>query len=71
MKARQIELVSIPKKTVQQMDKAVVKFKPVSIHVENIAKDKQKKEGAKAVRLERPQVVEMIFKAFEKHQYYR
>jgi len=71
MKARQIELVSQPKNVVQQMEKAVIKFKPVTMHAEDLAKEKLKKEGVKAVRFERAHVMEMIFNAFEKHQYYK
>lgn len=71
MKVRQIQRVSQPKKTVQQMERAVVKFKPVNAHQEHMVKEKAKKEGVKAVRLERDEVVQLLFHAFEKHQYYR
>lgn len=71
MKISQIEKISQPKNTVKQMDRAVVKFKPKAQHQENLAKDKFKKENTKAVRLDREIVVRELFKAFEKHQYYR
>lgn len=72
MKVRQIHKVSQPKKTVQKINKAVVKFKPVNAHQEHTAnKDKAKKEGLRAVRLEKDDVVKLLFHAFEKHQFYR
>jgi len=71
MKISQIEKISQPKHTVKQMDKAVVKFKPVAQHQENLAKEKSRKENARAVRMDRNDVSREIFKAFEKHQYYR
>ncbi|CAI4222779.1 unnamed protein product [Auanema sp. JU1783] len=60
-----------PKKFVKQLDQAVSNFKPVSIHSEDLARMKQKKEGAKTVRGDRDMVRESLFHAFEKHQYYR
>jgi transcription initiation factor TFIIF subunit beta len=71
MKISQIEKVSQPKNTVKQMDKAEVKFKPTAYHPENLAKERAKKENYRAVRLDREIVMKEIFKAFEKHQYYR
>lgn len=71
MKIRQIQNHSQPKKTVLQVDRAVVKFKPINVHQEHMAKDKAKKEGIRAVRLEKDDVVKLLFHAFEKHQFYR
>uniref|UniRef100_A0A0N5AZ69 General transcription factor IIF subunit 2 n=1 Tax=Syphacia muris TaxID=451379 RepID=A0A0N5AZ69_9BILA len=71
MKINQIERSSQPKRHVKQIDKAEVKFKPVAIHAESLAREKQKKEGAKTVRADKDLVRQAIFHAFEKHQYYR
>lgn len=71
MKINQIERCSQPKRHVKQIDKAEVKFKPVAIHAESLAREKQKKEGAKTVRADKDLVRQAIFHAFEKHQYYR
>lgn len=71
MKIEQIEKISQPKNTVKQMDRAVVKFKPTANHVENLANLKAKKDGIKTTRGERNDVMQDIFHAFEKHQYYR
>ena len=71
MKIQQIQKISQPKKTVQQVERAVVKYKPINAHQEHIAKDKAKKEGTRAVRLEKDDVVKLLFHAFEKHQFYR
>ncbi|VDK81739.1 unnamed protein product [Litomosoides sigmodontis] len=71
MKIKQIERSCQPKRHVKQMEKAEVKFKPIAVHVEMLAREKQKKEGAKAVRADKDIVRQAIFHAFEKHQYYR
>lgn len=51
--------------------KAAVKFKPVAAHAEDMMRIKQKKEGAKTVRADRNVLMQALFHAFEKHQYYR
>lgn len=71
MKISFIEKASQPKKTIKQMDKAVVTHKPKAQHTEHLAKEKSKKENARAVRVDREIVMREIFQAFEKHQYYR
>uniref|UniRef100_A0A8R1XVN3 General transcription factor IIF subunit 2 n=1 Tax=Onchocerca volvulus TaxID=6282 RepID=A0A8R1XVN3_ONCVO len=71
MKIKQIEKSSQPKRHVKQMEKAEVKFKPIAVHAEMLAREKQKKEGAKTVRADKNVVRQAIFHAFEKHQYYR
>ncbi|KAJ8025339.1 General transcription factor IIF subunit 2 [Holothuria leucospilota] len=59
-----------PQRTTKAIDKRPI-FKPTSNRTVNTFFDKKKKsdEGKKA-RLERDQVMDMLFKAFEKHQYY-
>ncbi|KAL3989815.1 Transcription initiation factor IIF beta subunit family protein [Acanthocheilonema viteae] len=71
MKIKQIEKSCQPKRHVKQMEKAEVKFKPISVHAEMLAREKLKKEGAKTVRADKDIVRQAIFHAFEKHQYYR
>lgn len=48
-----------------------MKFKPVAAHAEDMMRIKQKKEGAKTVRADRNVLMQALFHAFEKHQYYR
>lgn len=71
MKIHQIEKVSQPKHHIKQIDKAVVKFKPTAMHAEQLAKEKAKKEGIKSVRVDKDVLRDMLFRAFERHQYYR
>ncbi|CAG9537637.1 unnamed protein product [Cercopithifilaria johnstoni] len=71
MKIKQIERSCQPKRHVKQMEKAEVKFKPIAVHAEMLAREKQKKEGAKTVRADKDIVRQAMFHAFEKHQYYR
>uniref|UniRef100_A0A914XZ56 General transcription factor IIF subunit 2 n=1 Tax=Panagrolaimus superbus TaxID=310955 RepID=A0A914XZ56_9BILA len=61
-----------PVSKAKQIDRAVVAFKPKAQHAENLKMDKTKKEvGARNIRAGREQVMDRIFDAFEKHQYYR
>ncbi|XP_069826631.1 general transcription factor IIF subunit 2 isoform X2 [Dendropsophus ebraccatus] len=71
MKRRQIEESSKPKRQSQQIEKAVTtNYKPVSNHQSNIEYEKKKKEDGKRARGDKQQVLDMLFSAFEKHQYY-
>uniref|UniRef100_A0A8C5QAF2 General transcription factor IIF subunit 2 n=1 Tax=Leptobrachium leishanense TaxID=445787 RepID=A0A8C5QAF2_9ANUR len=71
MKRRQIEESSKPKRQSQQIDKAVTtNYKPVANHQYNIEYEKKKKDDGKRARADRQQVLDMLFSAFEKHQYY-
>nr|XP_046259194.1 general transcription factor IIF subunit 2-like [Scatophagus argus] len=55
----------------QQLERAITTvFKPVANHDFNVAYDKKKKSEGKMVRAERQVVLDMLFSAFEKHQYY-
>uniref|UniRef100_A0A8C5QBZ3 General transcription factor IIF subunit 2 n=1 Tax=Leptobrachium leishanense TaxID=445787 RepID=A0A8C5QBZ3_9ANUR len=68
---RQIEESSKPKRQSQQIDKAVTtNYKPVANHQYNIEYEKKKKDDGKRARADRQQVLDMLFSAFEKHQYY-
>uniref|UniRef100_A0A672LZ19 General transcription factor IIF subunit 2 n=1 Tax=Sinocyclocheilus grahami TaxID=75366 RepID=A0A672LZ19_SINGR len=55
----------------QQLDKAVTtNYKPVANHSYNLDYEKRKKEEGKRARADKRQVLDMLFSAFEKHQYY-
>ncbi|XP_026561146.1 general transcription factor IIF subunit 2 isoform X2 [Pseudonaja textilis] len=71
LKRLQIEESSKPVSLTMQLDKAVTtNYKPVANHHYNIVYDKKKKEEGKRARAEKQQVLDMLFSAFEKHQYY-
>ncbi|XP_063808902.1 general transcription factor IIF subunit 2 isoform X2 [Pseudophryne corroboree] len=71
MKRRQIEESSKPKRQSLQIEKAVTtNYKPVSNHQNNIEYEKKKKDDGKRSRVDKQQVLDMLFSAFEKHQYY-
>lgn len=71
LKRIQIEESSKPLRLSQQLDKAVTNnYKPVANHAYNREYDKKKKEEGKRARADKQQVLDMLFSAFEKHQYY-
>uniref|UniRef100_A0A3B3C945 General transcription factor IIF subunit 2 n=1 Tax=Oryzias melastigma TaxID=30732 RepID=A0A3B3C945_ORYME len=70
LKRLQIEESSKPSRLSQQLAKPVTNYKPVSNHEYNREYEKKKKEEGKRARADKPQVLDMLFSAFEKHQYY-
>jgi transcription initiation factor TFIIF subunit beta len=70
MKARSIKIASMPKQSVKQLDSVVTNFKPISDHKHNIDYDKKKKSEGKKSRTDKNAVMDILFNAFEKHQYY-
>ncbi|KAF7216148.1 general transcription factor IIF subunit 2-like [Nothobranchius furzeri] len=72
MKIKRLQIESVkPQRFSQQLDKAVTTtFKPVANHDFNVEYKKKKKSEGKMVRAERQVVLDMLFAAFEKHQYY-
>ncbi|XP_060689337.1 general transcription factor IIF subunit 2 [Hemiscyllium ocellatum] len=71
LKRQQIEESSKPMRLSLQLDKAVTtNYKPVANHQYNIEYERKKKEDGKRARADRQQVLDMLFSAFEKHQYY-
>ncbi|CAG5865443.1 unnamed protein product [Menidia menidia] len=72
MKIKRLQIDSAkPQRLSQQLDKAITTiFKPVANHDFNVDYDKKKKSEGKMVRAERQVVLDMLFSAFEKHQYY-
>ncbi|XP_054887882.1 general transcription factor IIF subunit 2-like [Poeciliopsis prolifica] len=72
MKVKRLQVESVkPQRLVQQLDRAVATvFKPVANHNFNLEYEKKKKSEGKMVRADRQQVLDLLFSAFEKHQYY-
>ncbi|XP_066477335.1 general transcription factor IIF subunit 2 [Tiliqua scincoides] len=71
LKRWQIEKSCKPVSWTKQLDKAVTtNYKPVADHKYNIEYERKKKEDGKRARSEKQQVLDMLFSAFEKHQYY-
>ncbi|TRZ01536.1 hypothetical protein DNTS_005217 [Danionella cerebrum] len=71
LKKLQMEELSKPLRFSQQLDKAVTtNYKPVANHAYNLDYEKRKKEEGKRARADKQQVLDMLFSAFEKHQYY-
>ncbi|XP_041732101.1 general transcription factor IIF subunit 2-like isoform X2 [Coregonus clupeaformis] len=71
LKRLQMEELSKPVRLSQQLDKAVTtNYKPVANHSYNLEYDRKKKEEGKRARADKQQVLDMLFSAFEKHQYY-
>uniref|UniRef100_A0A8C0P701 General transcription factor IIF subunit 2 n=1 Tax=Canis lupus familiaris TaxID=9615 RepID=A0A8C0P701_CANLF len=69
--ALQIEESSKPVRLSQQLDKVVTtNYKPVANHQYNIEYERKKKEDGKRARADKQHVLDMLFSAFEKHQYY-
>jgi len=59
-----------PVRQVMTLDKAVVAFKPISVHKADIEFEQKKKSEGKKARDDKDKVVDVIMTAFQKHQYY-
>ncbi|KAM6950822.1 general transcription factor IIF subunit 2 isoform 3-T3 [Lycodopsis pacificus] len=71
LKRLQIEELAKPVRLSQQLDRVVTtNYKPVANHPYNLEYERKKKEEGKRARLDKQQVLDMLFSAFEKHQYY-
>nr|XP_020470111.1 general transcription factor IIF subunit 2-like isoform X1 [Monopterus albus] len=71
LKKQQIKESTKPQRLSQQLEKAITTvYKPVANHDFNVEYEKKKKSEGKMVRAERQVVLDMLFSAFEKHQYY-
>uniref|UniRef100_A0A3P8WJT4 General transcription factor IIF subunit 2 n=1 Tax=Cynoglossus semilaevis TaxID=244447 RepID=A0A3P8WJT4_CYNSE len=71
LKRLQIEESCKPARLSQQLDRAVTSnYKPVANHTYNLEYERKKKEEGKRARADKQQVLDMLFSAFEKHQYY-
>ncbi|CAN9497897.1 unnamed protein product [Ophioblennius macclurei] len=71
LKRAQVRESVKPRRMSQQLEKAITTvFKPVANHSFNVEYEKKKKTDGKMVRAERQVVLDMLFSAFERHQYY-
>jgi len=70
LKRCRLEAGNKPVNQVVQLSKPVQAYKPVSNHESQVQYEQQKKEEGKKIRLEKEQVQELLFAAFEKYQYY-
>ncbi|KAL3848331.1 hypothetical protein ACJMK2_019199 [Sinanodonta woodiana] len=72
MKRKRIEVMKMnqPKREVIQIKGVVPVYKPKSDHEFNIQHQKKLKEDGKRTRDDKEKVQNMLFAAFEKHQYY-
>ncbi|GLV37910.1 Transcription factor TFIIFbeta [Carabus blaptoides fortunei] len=70
LKLESIRKASQPTRQVKQLDRIVQNYKPVSDHKNNIEYAEKKKAEGKKARDDKDAVLEMLFAAFEKHQYY-
>jgi len=70
LKKETIKQASQPTRVVQQLDKAVVNYKPIAAHKSDIEFELKKKSEGKKSREDKDKVQELLFAAFEKHQYY-
>lgn len=70
LKRESIKRASVPQRKVQSLEKIVQNFKPVSDHKHNIEYKERKKAEGKKARDDKSAVLDMLFNAFEKHQYY-
>lgn len=72
MKRKQIELAHKPSKVTQHIKNIQVKtFKPIARHKNIVEYEKKKKEEGKKPRLEKEKVMDILFNAFENHQFYQ
>lgn len=70
LKLESIKKASVPMRKVQPLDKIVQNFKPISKHKHDIEYEKSKATEGKKARDDKDSVLDMLFNAFEKHQYY-
>lgn len=70
LKRQSIMQASQPARAVKQLHKVVNAYKPVSDHKNNIEFEQMKKAEGKKSREDKEKVMDMLFAAFEKHQYY-
>ncbi|CAL8321072.1 unnamed protein product [Merluccius merluccius] len=71
LKKLQIEESTKPQRLSQQLEKAVTNiYKPVANHAVNSEFEKKKRQEGRMVRAERQVVLDLLFSAFERHQYF-
>ena len=72
LKKNAIKKAGQPTRQIKQITEVVpgTTFKPINDHKFNIERDKRRKEEGKRARGEKEEVLEKLYTAFEKHQYY-
>ncbi|ESO05129.1 hypothetical protein HELRODRAFT_78102 [Helobdella robusta] len=70
MNRKRIEEGNKPERQIIQLTKAQNNYKPKANHEANIEYDLKKKEEGKKIRMDKERVMELLFNAFEKFQYY-
>ncbi|KAK7576154.1 hypothetical protein V9T40_012440 [Parthenolecanium corni] len=70
MKLESFKRAHQPVRFVKQLDRVVQNYKPVANHKNLIEYDAKKKAEGKRLRDDKDAVLDMLFKAFDKHQYY-
>lgn len=70
LKRKQLEINNKPKREIVLLQSVVPMYKPRSHHVSSLEDRRRVKDGGKRSRLDKDKVMDMLFAAFEKHQYY-
>ncbi|KAG5453452.1 General transcription factor IIF subunit 2 [Clonorchis sinensis] len=70
LKAQQMKEINRPKHEVRLLYEPVRNYKPVANHISNIEYEARKRAEGKNLRREKDDVMQDLFKAFERHQYY-
>ena len=70
LKRQKILEASQPKRQVKHLSKIVQNFKPIARHAHDVEFEAKKKAEGKKARGDKDKVMDMLFAAFEKHQYY-
>lgn len=70
LKRSQLEINNKPKREIVLLQNVVMAYKPRSDHISNMEEKRHKKEQEKRSRVDKDRVMDMLFAAFEKHQYY-
>ncbi|XP_035826117.1 general transcription factor IIF subunit 2 [Aplysia californica] len=70
LKKEQVQAQNTPARQIKLLPGIVQSYKPVSDHYNNVEERKAKKTEAKRSRAEKEKVMDILFNAFEKHQFY-
>lgn len=70
LKQKSQRLAATPARKAIPLDRPAISYKPKSHHEHKVVQEKQKEAEGKKARENKDQVNEMLFAAFEKHQYY-
>lgn len=70
LKRQQLEINNRPPRQIKQLDTLVINYKPVKEHSCMKEHELRKKNEGKNIRKEKNEVTDMLFSAFEQHQYY-